>query len=296
MIEPLARAVEIRKKSSHSGLELPVYGLGTWGLGGTFTTDHSRDEAALESIRRALALGVTHIDTAEMYGDGHAEELIGQAIQGYPRERLIIGSKALGHHLRERDLVAAAERSIARLRCDYLDIYMIHHPNDEIPIAETMRGMDELVRRGLVRHVGVSNFSKARLEKAQQHSPQPIALNQVHYSLCVREPERSGLLEYCQQQGILLVAWQPIDRAACCRESSPALKPLCEKYQRTPVQIALSWVTSQPGVAAISRTSSAEHLHENLQGAATTLAAEDIEFLRRNFQPQQEHSDVYCLH
>jgi diketogulonate reductase-like aldo/keto reductase len=285
----------IPKKETSTGFELPVYGLGTWGIGGTFQADHSEDEKCVRSLRGCLEAGLTHIDTAEMYGAGHTEELIGRAISGWPREQLCISSKALAHHLTYDGLLRAAEGSIKRMQCDYLDIYMVHHPSDEIPIAETMRGMNELVRRGWVRQIGVSNFRKERLQEAQRHSPQKIELNQVHYSLAVREPERSGLLSYCQSHDMLLVAWQPIDRALYNGTNSPTLAEICKRYQRTPVQIALSWLTSQPGVVTISRTLSLNHLQENLLGVNTRMKPEDIELLRHRFEDQTERSDVYPL-
>lgn len=274
---------------------LPVYGLGTWGMGGTFQKSLDDDERCIEAIRRCLDAGVTHIDTAEMYGDGHAEELVGQAIRGRSREQLFIASKALGHHLRHDDLLAAAERSIERMDCDYIDLYLIHHPSDEIPIKETMRGMAEAVRRGLVRNVGVCNFTVQRFRAAQAASSEKIVCNQVHYSLGVREPEATGLLDYCQQNDVTLVAWQPIDRGIYQTALSPEMRDLTVKYRCTPVQSALSWLISQKNVVAISRTMSADHLFENLAGAQIQLEPDDIEILRSSYGKPDSRSDVYPL-
>jgi aryl-alcohol dehydrogenase-like predicted oxidoreductase len=142
---------------------MPVYGIGTWGMGGRMRANPTRDNEDIAALRAALEMGVRHVDTAEMYGDGHAEEVLCEAMKGFDREALFIASKALGHHLGRQELIAAAEGSLRRIDTDYLDLYMVHHPNDAIPIAETMAGMDALVRRGLVRHVGVSNFALPRL-------------------------------------------------------------------------------------------------------------------------------------
>lgn len=277
------------------GFSLPVYGLGTWGMGGTFQKNCDDDERCVEAIRRCLDAGVTHIDTAEMYGDGHAEELVGEAIRGRPREQLFIASKALGHHLGYDDLLAAAERSIQRMDCDYLDLYLIHHPSDDIPIEETMRGMAEAVRRGLVRNVGVCNFTVKRFEAAQAVSSEKIVCNQVHYSLGVREPEATGLLDYCQQNDVMLVAWQPIDRGIYQTAPSSEMREVCVKYNCTPVQLALCWLISQKNVVAISRTMSADHLAENLGGAQIRLEPADIESLRSAFGNRDSRSDVYPL-
>jgi diketogulonate reductase-like aldo/keto reductase len=294
LAEPVV-AARLPLKQSAGGFALPAYGLGTWGMGGTHSADSSQDDTCIASIRTGLELGVTHIDTAEMYGAGHAEELIGEAISGLAREKLIIASKALAHHLSREELPAAARRSIARMRCEYLDLYMIHHPSDEIPLEETIGALDELVDDGLVRAIGVSNFSRARLERAQRLTRHHIACNQVHYSLAVREPERTGLLEHCRRTGTLLVAWRPIDKALYAEARCPVVANLCDKYRLSPVQLALTWVTSQPNVVALARTLSPHHLRENLNAVATPLLEEDIELLRREFHPQQERSDVYAL-
>jgi len=274
---------------------MPAYGLGTWGMGGTFTSSCTDDAKCIQAIRRAVDAGITHIDTAEMYGAGHAEELVGQAIRGYPRKDLFIASKALAHHLAYDDLIAAAERSISRMACEYLDLYMVHHPSDDIPIADTMRGMSELVRRGFIRNVGVCNFSRERLHHARSVSPVEIVCNQVHYSLEVREPESSGLLTYCQENNVMLVAWQPIDRGAYSHHPSALLRDLCDKYQCTPVQLALSWVIAQPNVAAISRTLSPEHLAENIASTRIMLDRADVEMLRSAYDSKRTNSDVYAL-
>jgi diketogulonate reductase-like aldo/keto reductase len=295
VIQPVAPASEIPEKSLWPGFSLPVYGLGTWGLGGTFSADHSDDQRCVEAIQQAIHLGVRHVDTAEMYGSGHAEELIGAAIRKFDRQRLIIGTKALAHHLSYHELILAAERSIDRMNCQYLDLYMIHHPSDEIPIAETMRGMDELRRRDLVRAIGVANFTKERLAFAQGCTKNKIAFNQVHYSLAVRQPERSGLVDYCRKNGVLLVAWQPIDRGVYKDRPCGELASVTAKYGITPLQAALSWVTSQPGIVAICRTSSVEHLQENVAATRVHMETDDIEHLRRSFEPQRECSQVYPL-
>ena len=274
-----------------SGFSMPIYGLGTWGLGGHGQPSTTHDDEDLRGMRAALEAGVRHIDTAEMYGDGHAEELVCEAIKGFDRSRLFIASKALGHHLRRGDLIAAAEGSLRRLATDYLDLYMVHHPNDDIPIAETMAGMDELVRRGLIRYVGVSNFSAERLAAAQAVSPHKIVADQVHYSLRVRAPERMGLLTYCQQNDVMLVAWQPIELGA----RGDLLNSIAASYDVTPAQAALNWLLSQQNVCAISRTRQMEHLQENLGALGWKMQPSDIELLRTQYHDQVDDSEVYPL-
>lgn len=270
---------------------MPVYGLGTWGMGGRLQASSKQDKEDVAAIRAALDLGVRHIDTAEMYGDGHAEELICEAIKGYDRGRLLIASKALGHHLRRRDLIAACEGSLRRLATDYLDLYMIHHPSDQVPLAETMEAMDELVRRGLIRHVGVTNFSTERLKAAQAVSPQKIVANQVHYSVRVRQPERAGLLRHCQENDVMLVAWQPVEQGI----AGDLLNAVAASYDATPVQAALNWLIAQPNVCVIAGTRRVEHLRENLGALGWRMQPKDIELLREQYHDQADVSEVYPL-
>ena len=171
---------------------------------------------------------------------------------------------------------------------------MIHHPSDEVPIAETMEGMDELVRRGLVRHVGVSNFGVERLAEARRVSPQPVVTNQVHYNLQVRDPEQSGLLGYCAENDILLVAWRPVSRVLE-GEGKALLENVARRYGATPVQAALNWLLSQPNVAVLARTRSIEHLRENLDAFTWQMSPDDVELLRSAFPGQMSHSSVYAL-
>ena len=286
-----ASTATIPVKRLRSGFGLPAYGLGTWGLGGYEQADTRDDAAGVAAIRAALDRGVTHIDTAEMYGAGHAEELVGAAIRGYDRARLCLASKALAHHLDYAGLIAAARASLRRLGTDYLDLYMIHHPSDDIPIAETLAGMARLVELGLVGHVGVSNFSRARLAAARRVGG-PIVANQVHYNLAVREPETTGLLGDCQEQDMLLVAWKPQAPAVA---DAPIVQALARKYGKTPTQVGLNWLLSQENVVVICRTRDPRHLEENLGALGWALEAADREALRRDYPQQQDRSAVYAL-
>jgi diketogulonate reductase-like aldo/keto reductase len=278
-------------KQLPDGFRIPTYGLGTWGMGGWQDPDTTYDKEDLSVIRAAIELGVQHIDTAEMYGGGHAEELVGKAIRGFDRSRLFLASKAVAHHLSRAPLVRAAEQSLRRLQTDYLDLYMVHHPSDVIPIEDTMAGMDDLVRRGLLRYVGVSNFSRDRLIAARQASPQPIVADQVHYSVRVRDPERSGLLAYCQQNDVMLVAWQPVEQGA----PGDLLHALAASYDATAVQTALTWLISQPNVVTIARTRRLAHLRENLGALGWRMYDNDVELLRTQYQDQVASSEVYPL-
>lgn len=173
----------IPKKKLKSGFEMPVLGLGSWYISGGFNADYSRDKEDVESLKKAIDLGVTHIDTAELYGDGHAEQLIGQAIKKYDRARLFIVSKVLRDHLSYDDVINSCQRSLDRLGLGYLDLYLIHAPNPEVSLEETLRAFNELKKQGLIKEIGVSNFGVDQLKKAQKLTKNRIVTNQIHYSL-----------------------------------------------------------------------------------------------------------------
>src|SRR5207249_9337767 len=142
---------------------IPVVGLGTWGIGGEMGPDSSRDEAGIQTLRLGLGLEMKFIDTAEMYGAGHSEEVVAQALEGR-RDRVFVASKVSPKHFAYDDVLAAAKRSLKRLRLKQMDLYQLHWPNPRIPISETMRAMEKLVDEGLIRHIGVSNFSEKPLK------------------------------------------------------------------------------------------------------------------------------------
>ena len=186
---------------------MPVLGQGTWRLGGVSERDPENDDARdIAVIRRALDAGLTHIDTAEMYAGGHAEELVGEAIRGVERSRLFLTGKVWKSHLGGDGPLRAAEASLRRLGVDAFDLYLVHQVNPEIPLKETIRAMNRLQREGLARNIGVSNFSLERLKQAQALSEVPIVANQLHYNLQVREIELSGLLDFCQETGVMVIA------------------------------------------------------------------------------------------
>ena len=264
-----------------NGFSMPELGQGTWRLGGVSERDPANDDARdIAVIRRAIEAGLVHIDTAEMYAGGHAEELVGEAIRGVERSRLFLTGKVWKSHLGGDGPLYAAEASLRRLGVGAFDLYLIHQVNPEIPLRETIRAMNRLHRAGLARHIGVSNFSLERLKQAQELSEVPIAANQLHYNLQVREIELSGLLDYCRETGVMVIAWRPLRGVDC---SVPLLTEMAERYRRTPRQLALNWLISQPGVAAIVKAADPLHLAENVGASGWRLAEADIERLRREY-------------
>jgi diketogulonate reductase-like aldo/keto reductase len=288
----------IPTKKLRNGFELPEYGLGTWQMGGRTERDPSNDDAAdIAAIQGAIESGIVHIDTAERYAAGRAEELIALAIArgGCKRENLFIVSKVPSNHQGYEGVLHACVQSLQRLQMDYLDLYLLHNYGDEFPLKETMRALDELKGRGLIRNIGVSNFGIEHLKEAQSYSKYPIVCNQVHYNLRVREVEESGLLKFCQQNDIMIVAYRPTDKGNLFQTTPPIVEEICRKYGKTFPQISINWLISQPNVVTLVKTRSPEHLEENLGGVGWYMEKDDIEKLRVEFPTQIAISDVIPL-
>lgn len=264
---------------------LPVLGIGTYQMGGglarDWTNDDERDTAALVA---AMAAGVTHIDTAEIYAGGHAERLVALAIQRRGLPGLFLTSKVYPTHLRYDDVIRACRGSLERLGIDQLDLYLVHGPNAEVPLAETMRAMDWLVDAALVRFIGVSNFDVPLLQAAQAASRHKIVTNQIHFSLVARTYQENGTLEYCRRHGILVTAYRPLGKHGELAIASHAMiDRMARAYGKTPAQIAINWVISQPNVVALVKTSNLDHLREDLGALGWKLEPNDAAELDIHF-------------
>lgn len=286
--------MNVPTKKLTNGFELPVYGIGLWEVGGRYEADTTKDNAEVEAIRAALEAGITHIDTAESYGHGHAEELLARAIEGYDRSKLIIATKVSAHNQGYEGVRQACEASLKRLGTDYIDLYLIHrYPMPGISIEETMRAMDELVDEGLVRHIGASNLSPRRFTEAQKHARHKLVCNQVHYNVQYREAEARGVLQQCLDTDTMLVAWRPLQKGSLL--DSPLLAELATKYNKTPAQVAINWLIAQTNVVTIAKTSNPTHLKENLGAINWTMESGDIERIRNEFPDQKDISDTVPL-
>lgn len=272
--------MSIGEKKLKCGFKMPLFGLGTWMMGGDSKRDPDNNgQADIASLICGMEHGLKHIDTAEMYAEGFAEEISGQAIKGHLRDNLFITSKVWFDDLSYDGVLRAAENSLKRLGTSYLDLYLIHKANDQFPLAETMKAFERLMDRGLIKNIGVSNFSVERFKRAQQLCKYKIVVNQVHYNLLSREPE-NGLLEFCQKNDVMLVAWRPLGKGAILDVEYPFFDELCSKYHKSRAQIALNWLLSQDNVVTISTMRSTKHLEENLAALNWKMSDEDIEALR----------------
>ncbi len=282
--------MDIPVKTLKSGFSLPVYGLGTWQMGGRGEPDHTFDEQEITAIKNAIEQGITHIDTAEKYADGHTEELVGEAIKGLDRSKLIIATKVAVENQGYDNLLRSAEASLKRLGTDYIDLYLLHrYPDAGISIVDTMKAMDRLVDEGIVKNIGACNLTVNRLKDVQNHTKNKIVCNQIHYSADCREAEIAGVIDFCQQNDVLVVAWGPLEKGLL--EKAEILHELAKKYGKTPYQIALNWLVTQENVVTIPKTTQKEHLEENLGAIGWEMDKEDWQKLTKDFPNQKTVSD-----
>lgn len=274
-----------------SDYNVPAVGLGTWEMGGGEQADYSHDRHWITIIRSAIENGLTHIDTAEMYGNGHTEELVGEAIKGFPRQNLFITTKVWLTHLRSNDLFSSFEKSLRQLQTDYIDLYLVHHPNPDIPLEETLMAMNRLVEHKRVRAIGVSNFDISLIKEAVRISSVPISAVQIEYSLLARnsgiytQNQEKEIIPYCQENQIAVIAWRPLGKTNYIRlATNDVIKKIAEKYHATPAQIALIWLIAQKNILAIPKTGSLEHLIENSKASDIDLSMEDGKLLREAFE------------
>ena len=192
-----------------TGIKIPVLGMGTWGIGGFSSRLFGEEDNVICALQLGLELGMKFIDTAEMYGHGHSEEVVAKAVKNQ-RDEVFIATKVSGEHLAHDDVLKACEASLRRLDTNYIDLYQVHWPNYRIPISETMKAMERLVAEGKVRYIGVSNFSVRQTRDAQESlSKSELASNQVEYSLAERSIEED-LLPYAQKEHITIIAYTPV--------------------------------------------------------------------------------------
>ena len=264
----------ISKPFGPARTEVPVIGQGTWDI----PESGARRDEAIAALRRGIELGLTHIDTAEMYGSGVAEQMVGQAILGVPRASLFITSKVLPSNASYKGTLAACERSLRRIGTEYLDLYLLHWPSS-YPLEETMRALETLVQQGKARFIGVSNFDVDDVREAQSYLRSvPLASDQVFYHLKERGPE-AHLLPYCKREKIALVGYTPFGRGRFPRkEAEPGgvLGRVAARHGKTVRQVILNFLTRDPDAFAIPKASRVEHVEENAGAAGWKLTPEDV--------------------
>jgi diketogulonate reductase-like aldo/keto reductase len=268
---------DLRSRSLRNGERVPALGQGTWHMG-----EH-RGRAAEEAtaLRLGIDLGMTLIDTAEMYGSGGAEEVVARAAQGV-RDRLFIVSKVYPHNASRSGVVAACERSLKRLATDRIDLYLLHW-RGAVPLADTLEGLQQLQRDGKIRHHGVSNFDRADMaEWFALAGGDTVAVDQVLYNLGRRGPEWD-LLPWCRQNQVAIMAYTPLGTGNMLQ--NPALAEVARHRSATSAQIALAWLLRQECTIVIPKASRAEHVKENRRALEIELTEEEMAALDRAFPP-----------
>lgn len=265
----------ILKKFGKTGRKVSQMGVGTWKMG----KDRKKEAAAL---KRAIELGVNFIDTAEMYG---TEDVVNAAIKDVKRDELFIATKVSPHHFRYDDVLNACENSLSKLGLKYVDLYQLHWPNHSVPISETMRAMEELVRRGKIRYIGISNYSVEETKAAQEAlKVDEIVSNQVEYSVLVRQIENDGLKDYCKKNGIEIIAYSPLARGALMEQKYSGvykkLEEIGKKHDKSAVQVALNWLMAKD-TFPIPKASDTAHIEEDIEATGFKLSKAELEDLDR---------------
>ena len=267
--------------------KVPALGMGTWFMG----ESRALREQEVRSLQRGIELGMGLIDTAEMYGEGEAESLVGEAIAGR-RDQVFLVSKVYPHHASRKGTVAACERSLARLSTDRIDLYLLHWRGN-VPFAETIAAFEELQRAGKIRHWGVSNLDPA--DMAELHSTpggNRVATDQVLYNLSRRGIEWD-LLPWCAERNIPLMAYSPIEQARLLDE--PRLQKLAAHVGRPAAQLALAWVLAKRNVIAIPKAGQVAHVDENYGALECPLTAETLRELDAIFPPPRRAKPLEML-
>jgi diketogulonate reductase-like aldo/keto reductase len=260
-----------------SGARMPALGMGTWRMGER-ASDRPRELAAL---RLGLDLGMSLIDTAEMYGEGAAERVVGEAIAGR-RDQVFLVSKVYPHHASRRGVIAACERSLSRLGTDWLDLYLLHWRGD-VPLQETVAGFEQLRASGKIRHWGVSNLDPGDMkELLALPDGRQCAADQVLYHLDCRGIEWD-LLPRCRRQRIAVMAYSPFDEGRLLGDRR--LAALARRVGAAPAQIALAWLLAQKNVAVIPKASDPQHVKDNYQALAFRIAGDLVDEIDRLFPP-----------
>jgi len=231
------------------GARIPALGLGTFTL---------KDDACVAMVEHAIKAGYRHIDTAQMYDN---EAAVGAGVRhgGVKRDEIFVTTKVWWDRAREGDLERSVEESLGRLGFDPVDLVLLHWPNPEVPVKETMRALNRVKRDGLARHIGISNFPTALMNEALAHTQEPLVANQVEYHPYL---DQAAVLERARAAGMVLTAYCPVAQGKVFDE--PLLREIGERYDKTPGQVALRWLVQQEGVAAIPRSSKPENVTANL--------------------------------
>ena len=267
----------MKKLPLPSGKAIPILGQGTWRMG----EQASQKQAEINALKLGIDLGMTLIDTAEMYGEGGAEKIIAEAITGC-REKIFLVSKFYPYNASYDGVIAACNRSLSRLKTDYLDLYLLHW-RGSIPLLETLKGLQHLKQAGKILDYGVSNFDTDDMAEAESLAGgKEIATNQVLYNLKRRGIEWD-LLPWCKERDLPIMAYSPVEQRAFVRDSR--LKAIATKYNASTTQIALSWLLHQDNIISIPKATNPQHIRENRAALDLKMTTEDLQQIDLTFKP-----------
>jgi diketogulonate reductase-like aldo/keto reductase len=258
------------------GESVPALGQGSWGLG----EDRNRRAAEIAAVREGVALGMTLIDTAEMYGDGGTESFLAEALSGL-RDQVFLVSKAYPQNAGHERLARTCEQTLRRLNTDRLDLYLLHWRGN-LPLHETVDAMQTLQRAGKIRHWGVSNLDTHDMKELMESGGEHCATDQILYNLTRRGPE-FDLLPWMEARKIPPMAYSPIEQGRI--SATPLLTAIANRHQATPLQIALAWVLRRPDAIVIPKAGRLDHVRQNRQALDITLSPEDLADLDKAFPP-----------
>lgn len=277
--------------------KISAIGQGCMGIGDYLCKDTLSDIKQIKMLRLGIQLGMTFIDTAEGYGSGHSEELVGEAIKGQ-RDNVFIATKFSQKNNSYHDVIRSVEGSLHRLKVDCIDLYQVHWPNPAIPVSKTMKAMEHLVKEGKIKYIGVSNFLLKELREAELALSDNIIVSvQAEYNLFDRTIENK-LLPYCENNNITIIAYSPLDngRIAADDEKIKLLKTIGNKYGKTMHQIVLNWLITRSSVIAIPKSTNPEHIKENAAAADFELLDEDFKEISKMFTQECVYIPVNRIH
>jgi myo-inositol catabolism protein IolS len=303
-----------------TGIQISAVIMGTWQAGKAMWTQID-DKETLKAMRTAVDAGITTFDTAQVYGNGHSERIIGQALSDI-RDKVVLATKVFSNHLKYDQVIQACNRSLKNLKTDYIDLYQVHWPpgsfgHAPVPMQETMRALNELKDQGKIRAIGVSNFNRAQIQEIAQYGE--IVSLQPPYSLFWRAAEKEAA-PYCREQGITILAYSPMAQGFLTGKFGPRhqfekgdhrmsnrlflpdnyqrvqaaisqLKPVAEKHSISLAQLALAWVVAQPGTCAIAGARNAVQTTANAAAADVALSADDLAVLDQIGRTVTDHLD-----
>ncbi len=281
LISKKESVIELKKINlGKTGEKIPILGQGTWGIKSFRNKDYY--EKWKESIRKGIELGITHIDTAEMYGKGTSEKIVGQVISEYNRDDLFITTKLFPMHLRYNTMKKAAYNSLKRLGIKQIDLYLIHWPSPLISIEKQMRILEDLVNEGKVRYIGVSNFSVDQFKEAQTYLKNTELVNNQLNASVTRQKHIKKSLPFYQNEGIIMTAYSPLGHSGFHKlegELREKLDRVAKSHNSTIQQIAIAWLINHENMITIPKAFKIEHMEANAKASEIRLSREDIKLL-----------------